>query len=287
MNKIVQFPLVRMLIALVFIGIGIAVGQIVLNLLRSAFSITNIGLASLLAFVLVTPASYFAYWMYVRYIERRELTELGHEKAIQEFGVGSFIGFALFTLIIVILWLLGFYRVDGLDILGLSLIGALAGAFVSAFAQELIFRGVLYRITEEWLGLWWALAVSALLFGLVHLTSAGATIFSAIAIALQAGLLLGTTYALTGRLWMAVGLHTMWDFANDGIFGVGVAAQSGESIKGLLQASLSGPRLFTGGELGVEASVISLLIVLTAGLILLQRAYRKRQLRNPVFSRMA
>lgn len=287
MNKIVQFPLVRMLIALVFIGIGIAVGQIVLNLLRSAFSITNIGLASLLAFVLVTPASYFAYWMYVRYMERRELTELGHEKAIQEFGVGSFIGFALFTLIIVILWLLGFYRVDGLDIFWLSLIGALAGAFVSAFAQELIFRGVLYRITEEWLGLWWALAVSALLFGLIHLTSAGATIFSAIAIALQAGVLLGTTYALTGRLWMAVGLHTMWDFANDGIFGVGVAAQSGESIKGLLQASLSGPILFTGGELGVEASVISLLIVLTAGLILLQRAYRKRQLRNPVFSRIA
>jgi membrane protease YdiL (CAAX protease family) len=287
MNKIVQFPLVRMLIALVFIGIGIAVGQIVLNLLRSAFSSTNIGIASLLAFVLVTPASYFAYWMYVRYMERRELTELGHEKAIQEFGVGSFIGFALFTLIIVILWLLGFYRVDGLDILWFSLIGALAGAFVSAFAQELIFRGILYRITEEWLGLWWALAVSALLFGLIHLTSAGATIFSALAIALQAGVLLGTTYALTGRLWMAIGLHTMWDFANDGIFGVGVAAQSGESIKGLLQASLSGPILFTGGELGVEASVISLLIVLTAGLILLQRAYRKSQLRNPVFSRMA
>ena len=287
MNKIVQFPLVRMLIALVFIGIGIAVGQIVLNLLRSAFSSTNIGIASLLAFVLVTPASYFAYWMYVRYMERRELTELGHEKAIQEFGVGSFIGFALFTLIIVILWLLGFYHVDGLDILWFSLIGALAGAFVSAFAQELIFRGILYRITEEWLGLWWALAVSALLFGLIHLTSAGATIFSALAIALQAGVLLGTTYALTGRLWMAIGLHTMWDFANDGIFGVGVAAQSGESIKGLLQASLSGPILFTGGELGVEASVISLLIVLTAGLILLQRAYRKSQLRNPVFSRMA
>jgi len=162
----------------------------------------------------------------------------------------------------------------------LSLIGTLAGAFVSAFAQELIFRGALYRITEEWLGSWWALAVSPLLFGLIHLTNAGATIFSAIAIALQAGVLLGAAYALTGRLWMAIGLHAMWDFANDGIFGVGVAGQSGESIKGLLQASLSGPKIFTGGELGVEASVVSLLIVLTTAVIMLQRAYRKRQFGN-------
>jgi membrane protease YdiL (CAAX protease family) len=76
---------------------------------------------------------------------------------------------------------------------------------------------------------------------LFHLASAGATIFSAIAIAFQASVLLGAAYALTSRLWMAIGLHTMWDFANDGIFGVGIAGQSGDSLKGLLQSSLSGP----------------------------------------------
>lgn len=280
MNKIVQFPLVRMLIAILFVGTGIAVGQTVLNLLRAALLVTNTGLANLLAFVIVTPAVYFSYWVYVRYVERRDLTELRHEKMLQEFGLGSFIGFGLFTLVIAILGLLGLYRVNGLEIVWLSLIGALAGAFVSAFAQELIFRGVLYRITEAWLGSRWALAVSALLFGLIHLTSAGATIFSAIAIALQAGVLLGAAYALTGRLWMALGLHMMWDFANDGIFGVGVVGQSGESIRGLLQASLSGPEIFTGGELGVEASLVSLLIVLAAGVIMLQRAYPKRPFRN-------
>lgn len=118
-------------------------------------------------------------------------------------------------------------------------------------------------------------------------TSSGETIFSAIAIAMQAGVLLGAACALTGRLWMAIGLYTMWDFANDGIFGVGIAAQSGQSINGLLRASLSGPELFTGGELGVETSVISILIAFAAGFILLQSAYRKRQLQIPGFSRMA
>lgn len=250
MNKVLQFPMIRMIVAILFVGIGIAAGQAVLSLLRSLFSITSTGLANLLAFVIVTPAVYFAYWAYVRVVEKRDLMELGHENAMPEFGLGAFIGFGLFSFVIAILWTLGFYRVHGMEVLWFSLIGALAGAFVSAFAQEVIFRGVPYRITEEWLGSWWALVVSALLFGLIHLASAGATIFSAIAIALQAGVLLGAAYALTGRLWMAIGLHMMWDFANDGIFGAGIAGQSGQSFNGLLQASLSGPELFTGGELG-------------------------------------
>ena len=48
MNKILQFPLVRMLIAVLCIGIAIAVGQAVLSIVRSLFSITNTGLANLL-----------------------------------------------------------------------------------------------------------------------------------------------------------------------------------------------------------------------------------------------
>src|SRR5512141_756588 len=138
----------------------------------------------------------------------------------------------------------------------------------------MIFRAVIYRITEEWLGTWWALLISALLFGLIHLSSAGATIFSALAVALQAGVVLAAVYALTHRLWMALGLHMAWDFANDGIFGVGIAGQSGVKLTGLIQASLNGPALFTGGTLGVEASLLTLIVMLLAGSIILWIAYR-------------
>ena len=240
MTKLLRFPLVRIIVAVVFVGVGILVGQTVLNLLRSAFSITNIGFANLLAFVLITPTTYFAYGIYVRYIEKRDLTELGFSNALREFGFGSFIGLGLFAFIIAILWLLGFYRVNGIDFVLSSLIGALVGAFVSALAQELIFRAVIYRITEEWLGTSWALAISAILFGLIHLSESGATILSALAVALQAGILLAAAYALTHRLWMALGLHMAWDFANDGIFGVGVAGQTG--CAGLRAEAEEGPK---------------------------------------------
>jgi membrane protease YdiL (CAAX protease family) len=269
MNKILQSPLVRIIIATLFIGVGVAIGQVALKLLRSALSITDAGVANLLAFLLVSPAAYFAYWMYVRFVEKRDLTELRGANALREFGLGSLTGFGLFGFVMATLWLMGFYRVSGSNIVLLPLVGALAGAFVSAFAQELIFRAAIYRIMEEWLGTWWAVAISALLFGLIHLTSAGATLFSAAAVALQAGILLAAAYALTHRLWLALGLHTLWDFANDGVFGVGIVGQSGQSLHGVLQASLQGPRLFTGGTLGVEASIVSLAIVLIAGIFML------------------
>lgn len=281
MDKFLQFPLVRIIVAVLFVGVGILVGQTIFNLLRAAFSITNTGLANLLAFILVTPATYFAYWIYVRYIEKRDLTELGSSTALQEIGLGALIGFGLFGLIIVILWLLGLYHVNGINFVLLSLIGALVGAFVSAFAQELIFRAVIYRITEEWLGTWWALLISALLFGLIHLSSAGATIFSALSVALQAGVVLAAVYALTHRLWMALGLHMAWDFANDGIFGVGVAGQSGQALHGLLQANLNGPKLLTGGALGIEASIITLAIMLIAGIVMLRKAYQQGKWVSP------
>jgi len=277
MGKIVKFPIVRMIVAVLCVGTGILVGQMALNFLRLVFSISDPGLTNLLAFLLVAPAAYFGYWLYVRHVERRHLHELERSGALREFGLGAFLGLGLFSLVMGVLWILGYYRISGVNFILLSLIGALVGALVSAFAQELIFRAIIYRITEEWLGTWWAVAVSALLFGLIHLSSSGATIVSAAAIALQAGVLLAAVYALTHRLWMAVGLHTAWDFANDGVFGVGVAAQSGDSLQGLFQASLHGPPLLTGGSLGVEVSMISLVIVSIAAWLLLQRAYQNGQ----------
>ncbi|HXQ33350.1 MAG TPA: type II CAAX endopeptidase family protein [Anaerolineales bacterium] len=265
MNKIIQFPVIRILIAMLFVGVGIAIGQIILNLLRSVFSITNTGIANILAFVLITPITYFSYAQYVRLVEKRGLTELSSSDALQEFGLGFLVGFGLFASVILILWLLGYYRVNGFEFILLSLMGVLLGAFVSALAQELIFRAVIYRITEEWLGTWWAVAISAILFGLIHLSSAGATIFSTIAVALQAGVILAAVYTLTHRLWMALGLHMAWDFANDGVFGVGIAGQSGETLRGLFQSSLDGPELLTG------------VIVLLAGIAILWLAMQNGQ----------
>ena len=273
MRKFLQFPLVRLFIAIIFVGAATAIGQILLNLLRQVFSIQDPAAANILAFFLIPPLTYFAYRVYVRWLEKREMTELDFPKAWNELGIGAVIGFSLFTLVILVLGLSGYYRAIDVELISLALFGSLLGAFASAWVQELIFRVVIYRITEVWLGTWWALVISALLFGLIHLFSEGATLVSAPAVSLEAVSPRCGLYPHP-RIWMALGIHMAWDFANDGVYGVGIAGQSGAKLTGLVHANLSGPAYLTGGTLGVEASILTLIVMLLAGSLILWIAYR-------------
>ena len=49
MNKILHIHIVRIIVAALFVGVGFAVEQTVPNVLRFAFSITNTGIANLVA----------------------------------------------------------------------------------------------------------------------------------------------------------------------------------------------------------------------------------------------
>jgi membrane protease YdiL (CAAX protease family) len=282
--KMLRHPLVRLVLALLSVGIAFIAAQLALNALRMLPALGGTLSANLLALLLFVPATYGAYRAYVAKIERRAATELSRRGALAELGIGMLAGLGLFALTIGALWLLGAYRVSGMN--GWStLIAALAGAGASAFVQELLFRGILFRIVDASLGTWCALALSALLFGLIHAVSPAATLVSILAVALEAGVLFGGAYLLTRRLWLAVGIHAAWDFANDGIFGVAVSGTSGRSITGLLRAELRGPDLLTGGAFGVEASIVALVVVLTAGVLLVWRARRQGRWASPFWAR--
>jgi uncharacterized protein len=270
MQKVMDFPLTRILFAILFVGIGVVLVQVLINLLGGILPANN-PLVLIFYTFLAVLAVYLAYYAYVRWIEKRSMRELNAAGAVNELGLGLLIGLGIFSLIIAILWALGVYRITGINGWA-AIIPALVANVPSGFIQEIIFRGVIFRIIEDRLGAWWALAISAVLFGLIHLTSAVASVQSVIAITLQAGILLGAAYMLTHRLWLPIGIHVAWDLANDGIFGVGSAGLSGESIRGLLQATLSGPVILSGGEAGVEASLVSVVVVLAISVYMIRKA---------------
>ena len=171
-------------------------------------------------------------------------------------GRGALIGFGMFAAVIANIGLLGGYRVDGWGSVAgaLALLGFMAAAAVT---EELIFRGVLFRIVEGRIGTWLALALTGLLFGLAHLFNPHATLWGALAIAIEAGGMLAAAYAATRNLWVPIGLHFGWNFAEGGIFGTDVSGKSGP--QGLLHGVLSGPTALSGGEFGPEASVYAVL----------------------------
>jgi hypothetical protein len=159
----------------------------------------------------------------------------------------------------------------------LIVIGILPG-----ITEEIMFRGVLFRIIEDGLGTWIALFLSAIFFGAVHLANPNATTWSSIAIALEAGLLLGMAYAWTRSLWFVMGLHAAWNFTQGTVLGIPV---SGVAVKGFMASSTQGNVWLSGGEFGAEASVTTVLICTALAAFFTRKAIEQRRIRPPFWNR--
>jgi membrane protease YdiL (CAAX protease family) len=220
--------------------------------------------------VLTAGLAVAVYGWVVRRTEHRPSTEVEWNGAGAAIGRGALIGIALFGAVIVNIAFLGGYEVDGLGSVtgAVGLFGFMAAAAVT---EELMFRGVLFRIIEERTGTWIALALTSVLFGLSHLLNPHASLRGAIAIAIEAGGMLTFAYVATRKLWVPIGLHFGWNFAASGIFSTEVSGNG--TPQGLLDAATSGPELITGGDFGPEGSLYSLLFcgLAAIGFLLLAR----------------
>lgn len=211
------------------------------------------------------------YRLMVGWIERRPVVELARRPGLSLAVTGFAIGTLLFSSVIAVIWLSG--GVESATPGGTThLIASMAAAAMAAVVEELLFRGVLFRIVERATGTLIALVVSALLFGLAHLANPDATIVSVVAIAIEAGLLLGIAYVASRNLWFPIGIHFAWNFTQGGIFGV---SSSGPTQHGLLSMEFSGSNLMTGGSFGAESSVISILLCLAVAVLFLRWARQK------------
>ena len=141
-----------------------------------------------------------------------------------------------------------------------------------------MFRGILFRWIEDFGGSWMALLLTSALFGCAHLLNPHASAIAAVGIAFEAGLMLGAAYMLTRSLWMPMGLHAAWNFAQGEIYDIPV---SGTPVHGMLTARLSGPPLLTGNGFGLEASLTAIVVATLFGLWLVWLAVKKGQLVQP------
>jgi uncharacterized protein len=212
---------------------------------------------------LLSESSYAAVmlWLYslqVRYFERRGVSELAPGDAPSRLAAGIILGFILFGSVLALLYQGGYVSHVQFD--GFAGLTTQASASLgAAVGEELLFRGAIFRITEEWLGTTAALVISAALFGAAHGLNSGATLIGVIAIALEAGVLLGIAYSASRSLWLPMGMHFGWNFTEGGLFGTAV---SGGHSHGLVTVSLEGPVHITGGAFGPEASIIAIAVCL-------------------------
>jgi len=275
-GKILYFPLTRIIIGLVACIAAGKIGQIGFGKLLDYTSISH-EYKTLISGLLAATIILSVYIILYRYYEKRKISELSTDKLAKNLATGVLLGFVLQSLTIGVIYLSkGFavISVNGIAYLIPSLVTVTGAIF-----EEVLFRGIIFRITEEKLGSYLALAISALIFGALHLWNPNSTLVSGLAVAIEAGLLLGASYIYTRNLWFPIAIHFAWNFTQSYIYG---ASTSGRAVaESLLTSKIRGPVIISGGEFGPEGSVQAVIFCLTATIILMVLNHRQNKIIKP------
>lgn len=262
--------LIRILFALAFVFTGFVLFSIIQ--LKTGINLESPVYARVFLFVLFVCLSLLPYFAYLRLIEKRGLSEYSLKHAVREILLGLGLGFLFISLIVALLAVAGIYRVIGVGF-STGIISILLLSLTAGFIEELLFRGIAFRLLEKGLGTWIAIVITGGMFGMLHIWNANATLVSSLAIMIETGALLAFIYMLTRRLWTVSAFHFAWNFTMGGIYGIPV---SGVQTVGFLRPELNGPDMLTGGPFGAEASLPAAILAVILTLLILKQVLDKK-----------
>ena len=273
-HKVLNFALVKILIGFIFCAGIVVFAQIGLSKL---LAVTGMEKEEKMLFtgIVVASLSIVTYTWLFRFYEKRRITELSVKGIGKNLSLGICMGIALQSLTILVIYLNKGFTVISVNSM-LFMLPSLAMAFTSAIFEEILFRGIIFRITEEKLGSYWALIISAAIFGAMHLANPHSSILAALGLAIQAGLLLAAAYIFSRNLWFPIAIHFAWNFTQSGIFGV---STSGNNMgTSLLTTKIEGAEWFTGGQFGPEGSIQATVFCLIATIVLMLFNHKQRRI---------
>lgn len=263
-----QFPLIWMIAG----SLGVILANMIFSLLSKDLEATG-------ALILTLVGSFVAigvYWISMKFLARRSVPELLiQRRALSEVIFGATVGLIFIAISTGLIILLGGYSFQWANVnISSVVLPIITTSLGAAFIEELIFRGLAFQAIEKLGGSLLALTLTSLFFGIAHLGNPGATIWGALSIAIEAGVLLGAAFLWRRNIWFIIGLHFLWN-TTEGLLGIPV---SGHPSSGLFTVEVTGPALLTGGIFGLEASIIPVIISLLIAIPMLILAHRKGQL---------
>ncbi|MEU0821340.1 CPBP family intramembrane glutamic endopeptidase [Streptomyces mirabilis] len=241
LGRIVRAPLGWMLTGMVGVG------------LVSGLTATGPGPVPVLGAV----AAVAVYWVVMRRVAGRSTPEIARQGAGREALRGGAVGLGFVLVSALLITAFGGYSFswagNGFFSVVWSAAMVQAGAAVT---EELMFRGFALQALEQRWGSRAAIVITGLFFGVAHLGAPGAGVWSALAIALEAGVMLGVAFLWRRNIWFVAGLHFAWNTAEQ-LLGIPV---SGHTPKGLFTVDTHGSALLSGGTFGLEASIVPVVI---------------------------
>lgn len=224
--------------------------------------------------------SFFLLLIYLmrKLVDRKSFNSIGFSLASQfrkDLFIGLICGVAMVAVIFTILKLTGLIEIAGTGFPTYELILVAGIMFVIAVMEELIYR--IYLLVNLTLSMnkYVALAITSVLFTLIHANNSGVTLLGLINIFLIA-VLLGGYYIYRKNVWFPIAFHFSWNFALGSIFG---SAVSGNSVPSIFKIDILGSELMTGGEFGFEGSILTTILFIIA-IILMQLKFGKKSIKD-------
>ena len=229
--------------------------------------------ARLIAVIIGSVGLLGTYALAVGLVERRKVPELGLHHLLPDLAIGLAIGGLLIVLIIGLMWTAGWVTIMAVP--ATKIAESLKQSVQSGVIEEVLMRIIIFRLLWRVAGVFPALIVTAALFGALHLTNPDATIFAALCLIAGEGIGAGL-YLLTGRVWMSIGMHAGWNFAQGWLFGSAVSGLDDFAGGPLQTRPVEGvAETLSGGGFGPESSLAALFVSLLASAIILGMAWRK------------
>lgn len=146
-------------------------------------------------------------------------------------------------------------RMDTASILA---VGVLYVGVGTGIVEEAVFRGFIMTALERRWNRWAAVLLPSVLFGVLHIIGSELDLLSMVQLVL-AGTMVGVLFSLvaleSGSIWNGALIHGVWNAALLALVHIGPEPDSGSLFSYLPETKNF---LLTGGDFGVEASVISI-----------------------------
>ncbi|MCP4685584.1 MAG: CPBP family intramembrane metalloprotease [bacterium] len=202
-------------------------------------------------------------WLFRFGLDRRSMGSLGFHFGSQEkrdLLTGMLLGIGLIGFIFLILWSSGQIVVGALSFPIEAICLQVALGVMVAFGEEISMRGYLLNNLLQSAHRYLALVLVSVVFVAFHAANPNLSWVALINIFL-AGLLLGIYYVHRRSLWFPIGLHFTWNLFQGAVFGSPV---SGLEFEGIFSFEPVGNDLVTGGEFGLEASLLTTAVMVLA-----------------------
>jgi membrane protease YdiL (CAAX protease family) len=199
-------------------------------------------------------------WIFRKFIDRKSMVSLGFK--LQGYGKDLIWGLSLGAILIasgtIVLIFTGNLSIVEYRFEFIPLLQSLLLFVIVAFNEEIMVRGYVLNNLSDSMNKYIALGVSALLFMVFHLGNPNVSAVGMLNIFL-AGIVLGIYYIHKQNLWLPIGMHLTWNFFQGPVFGYEV---SGQKTTTIIVQDLQGSELLTGGEFGLEGSLVASVIVI-------------------------